>query len=636
MSQKKTQSGLTLLVLAVLFIGVVMLTNALFRGLQVDLTPNNQYTLSKGTREIVGALSEPITLRMYFSQQASEGLPQYRAYAQRVRELIEQMVNRSGGKLSLQVIDPQPFSEAEDEAAAYGISALPVSSSGEKLMFGLAASNSTNQTGQIPFFDLSKETFLEYDIAKLIESLNKVEKNIVGVISSLPMSGGFDQATRQMSQGFAIYSQLSEMFEMRPLPLDTKNIDPQIKLLMLVHPKELSDDLLYAIDQFVLRGGRLAVFVDPNASTEQNPQSDPNNPMADMFTAKSSNLPKLFDTWKVKFNPDQVVGDRLTGLELQFDQNSAPTRSPVIMRLTKDQMNQSDIISAELENIILDTVGQFKLADGADKEGVTLEPLLQSSSESTLIEAERVRFSQNPAELFNGFAPTGENYLIAGVLSGKFKSAFPDRASTSPEHVAEAKEPARIVLVADTDILTDRTWVQVQSFLGQKIYNQFANNGEFVSNIVDKLAGSEALITVRARGNSQRSFEYVDGLKRKAEERFQDTERKLQDELRQAEQKLTELQQNKSADQAMILSSEQQAEILRFQKRKLEIRKELRQVQSQLNSDVQALGRNVKVLNILIIPILMAILGLWFFSRRSQMRRAQVNSSTPARVGASA
>jgi len=617
---RKTNNGMTLLVLALLFIASAMVANALFRGWQIDLTPNNQYTLSKGTKEIVGGLQEPVSLRLYFSQQSSERIPQIRAYAQRVRELIDQMVSRSGGKLVFTVIDPQPFSEEEDEAAAYGISAIPVPGSTDKLMFGLSGSNSTNESAQIPFFDPSKETFLEYDIAKMIESLNKPQKNIVGVLSSLPMSGGFDDQTRQMREGFAIYSQLSELFEMRPLAADTKNIDPAIKVLLLVHPKELSDDLQYAIDQFVLSGGRLVVFVDPNATTEEIPQSDPNNPMTDLFTAKSSNLSKLFAVWKVNFNSDQVVGDRLAGLEIQVDPSQPPQRSPVIMKLGKAQMNQSDIISAELENIILDTPGHFTLADGADKDGVSLTPLLQSSAESTLIDAEKVRFNPNPASLFEGFTPSGENYVIAGVLSGKLKSAFPDRSST-PNHVAESKQEAKIILVADTDILTDRTWVQVQQFLGQKIFNQFANNGEFLTNIVDKLAGSEALISVRARGNSSRPFDYVEGLKRKAEERFQDTERTLQEELRQAEQKLTELQQSKSADQAMIISPEQQAEILRFQKRKIEIRKELRKVQSELNSDVRSLGRNVKIINIIIVPLIVAFIGVFFFIRRQQRRR---------------
>lgn len=614
---RKTSHGLTLAVLAVLFIAVILLANALFRGWRLDLTPNKQYTLSAGTKEIISTLDEPINLYFFFSEQASEGLPQYRAYAQRVRELLEEMAGRSGGKLRLKVIDPQPFSEEEDEATSYGIQAVPIPQTQDRLIFGLAGSNSTNGQSIVPFFDPSKESFLEYDLAKLIESLNKPQKVVIGVVSSLPMTGGFDQATRQMSEGWAIYSQLNDLFEMRPLGTELTKIDEAIKVLLLVHPKNLNEDTLYAVDQFVLRGGRLLVFVDPNASADRT-ETDPANPTADMFTAKTSDIPKLFQAWKVNYDPNQVVADRIAGLEIQTDPSRAPSMSPVILALKKDQMNQKDIVSSELETIILDTAGQFKLAEGAAADGITLEPLLQSSNEATLVAGERVRFLPDPSELLQDFSPSGEQYIIAGRLKGKFKTAFPEKSGEG--HLAEAKEPVEIVLVADTDIATDRTWVQTQQFFGQRIYNAFANNGEFLLNAAENLSGSNALISIRARGTSAATFGHVEDLRKQASAKFADVERKLNDELRQAEQKLTELQQNKTADQAMILSPEQRAEIERFQKRKVEIRKELRKVQADLNQDVRSLGVRLKVFNILVLPILVAVAGVLFYLRRRKQR----------------
>lgn len=614
---RKTSHGLSLAVLAVLFVVVVLFVNLLFRGWQLDLTPNKQYTLADGTKEILAQIDEPITLNFFFSEQSSEGLPHYRAYANRVREMLESMAGRANGKLRLKFIDPQPFSEEEDEATSFGIQAVPIGQGLDKLIFGLAGSNSTNGQQVVPFFDIEKETFLEYDLARMIETLNKPAKVVVGVISSLPMTGGFDQATRQMSQGWAIYDQLNQLFEMRPLGTELTTIDAAIKVLILVHPKNLNEDTLYAIDQFVLRGGRLLVMVDPNA-TQDRTQSDPNNPMGDMFTAKTSDLPKLFAAWKLKYDPNQVVADRLAGLEVQSDPSSPPAVSPVILSLKKAQMSQSDIVSSELEMILLDTAGQFKLEDGADKEGYTLEPLLRSSNEATLVEGEKVRFLPNPSELLQGFSPSGEEYVIAGRLKGKFKTAFPEKSGD--QHLAEAKDPGEIIVIGDTDIATDRTWVQVGQFFGQRVYQPFANNGDFLTNVVENLTGSNALISIRARRAAVENFGYVDDLRKQASSRYADVEKKLNDELRQTEQRLTELQQAKSADQQMIISPEQRAELERFQKRKVEIRKELRKVQADLNTDVRFLGVKVKVLNILVLPILIAIAGLVFFVRRRNRR----------------
>lgn len=626
MLNRKTSHGLTLVVLAFLFVAVIMLVNVMFRGWRVDLTPNKQYTLSAGTKEILANLDEPINLYFFFSEQASERVPQYRAYAIRVRELLEEMAGRSGGKLRVTSIDPQPFSEEEDQATSYGIPAVPLPSSQERLIFGLAGTNSTTDKSIVPFFDPAKETFLEYDLARLIESLNKPEKVIIGVISSVPMTGGFDPNTRQMTEGWAVYSQLTELFQMQPLGTEVSSIADNIKVLMLVHPKNLSDDTLYAVDQFVLRGGRLMVFVDPQSSMDRS-EADPNNPTADMFAAKTSDLPRLFNAWKVKFDATHVVGDRKAGVEIQPDRSRPPVLSPIILRLQKDQMNQSDIVSGELASVIVDNAGHFKLAEGAEKAGINLQPLLSSSREATLISADSVRFVPNPSDLLRDFTPSGEEYVIAGRLKGKLESAFPERAS-SDGHIAQSAEAAEIVLFGDVDMLGDPYWVQVQNFLGQKIYNNFANNGQLILNVAENLSGSNALISIRARGTSQRTFEHVEDLKRQAGERFVGVENTLNEELRQTEQKLTELQQNKSADQAMILSPQQRAELDRFQQRKLEIRKELRKVQADLNQDVRSLGTWLKLLNILFLPLLVAVWGVLSYLRRAR-RRTQV--AQPAR-----
>ena len=614
---KRASGGLVLLLLALLFIGATVISNLVLRGARLDLTANSEYTLSDGSKEILGKIDEPINLYFYFSDEASRDLAPIRTYAQRVRELLEEMASRTGGKIKLSVIDPQPFSEEEDEAAAAGLQSVPVGSTGAKLFFGLAGTNSLNGKAVIPFFQPDKEVFLEYDIAKLIQNLLQPDKPVIGLLSSLPIGGGFDQTTQKMSDPWAVMQQLSELFEVRPLGLDPKTIDPAVKLLMVVHPKALSDDTLYAIDQFLLGGGRLLLFVDPNANADTS-GNDPNNPSAAMFADKSSNLQKLLSHWGVDYKADEVVMDRALGLQVQVSQTEPPVMHPLILGLRAAQMNDQDLVSAKLDLINIDTAGHFKLKEGAT---ATLEPLLQSSSEAGTISTERIRYLPDPRELLKDFTPSGENYIVAARLSGKFTSAFPDRAS-QPGHIAEAAEPVQAILIADTDILSNRLWVQVQNFFGQQLISPFADNGDLIVNSADNLSGSSALISIRGRNSSTRPFTVVEDMRRAADERFRTTEQQLQEQLSETERKLNELQANKSSENAMIMSPEQQAEVQRFQNEKVRIRKELRDVRRSLDQDIRSLGSSTKFINIALVPILVIIAALLFWHLRRSRRRA--------------
>ena len=292
---RRALTGSTLFVLAAMFIALLMLSSLLFRGWRLDLTQDRLYTLSDGTRNLIGKIDEPVRLRLYFSETAAKDYPALRTYANRVREMLEEMVAVSSNKLSLEVVDPQPFSEDEDRATAFGLQAVPLGASGETLFFGLAGSNALDGQAAIPFFQPDKETFLEYDIAKLIGSLAEPERPVMAILSGLNLKPGVDPATGQTSQGWVINEELGKLFEVRSLESDVGQISDDVQLLAVIHPKQLSEDTLYAIDQFVLRGGRLLVFVDPNAEAEQ--QGAGNDPMSAMFADKSSNLETLFKAW---------------------------------------------------------------------------------------------------------------------------------------------------------------------------------------------------------------------------------------------------------------------------------------------------------------------------------------------------
>ena len=610
--KSRALAGSTLAVLAVIFVALVVLSGLLLRGARVDLTENELYTLSDGTRAILGRIEEPVNLYFFYSEEAAQDIPLVRTYAQRVRELLEEIESAADGMVRLEVVDPVPFSEAEDRAAGFGLQAVPLGSSGESLFFGLAGTNSTDGQVIIPFFQPDKEAFLEYDVAKLIASLAIDDKPVVGLLSTLPMGPGLDPATRSVAEGWVVHGELDQLFELRTLEPTLTRIDEDVDLVVLVHPKDLSPDALYAIDQFVLRGGRLVVFVDPHSGAEQPPQGM--DPSMAMFQGRSSDLETLFAAWGVRFDPTRVVLDAQNALQIQGPQGNV-VRHLAILGLGLDDLNQKDVVSAELEALNLATAGWFELTEDAT---VTLEPLAQTSAAVSAVGADRVRFLPDPESLFDDFEPQGEPRVLAARLTGALKTAFPDRSGEG--HLAESQADASMILVADTDLLTDRMWVQVQPFLGQRLLNAFANNGDFVVNAVDNLVGSAELISVRARASSSRPFGTVDALKRRADDRFRQKEQELQAQLADTERKLQELQTARSDQQSLLLTPEQQAELERFQEEKLRIRKELRQVRRQLDADIESLGATLKFVNIALVPLLITLFALGLLAWRARRR----------------
>jgi ABC-type uncharacterized transport system involved in gliding motility auxiliary subunit len=616
-SNKKIMTGGALAVLAVLFVAVILICNSLFRGAQVDLTQNHLYTLSQGTKNILADIDEPIHLYLFWSDKETHGLPQLRIYAQRVREMLEEMAGRAHGKIKLEVIDPQPFSEDEDRATGYGLQAVPAGDNGGKIFLGLAGTNSTNGKSVIPFLQPNKEAFLEYDVAKLIHELTVTHKPVVGLVSSLEIGQGFDPATRSLRDPWAIDQQLTQQFDVRQLnAASLKSIDKDIDVLILIHPKKLAADAQYAIDQFVMRGGHLLVFVDPDSEADKSGE-DPNNPQAAMFADKSSDLPVLFKAWGIDYDPHKVILDRQHALRVSVRPGTPPVSDPAILGMQKADLNGTDVVTASLDSINISSAGFFSLAkDSRNK----LTPLIQTSDDAMPIDSSRVKFLPDPSSLLDGYQPTHQHYVIAGRLEGEFKSAFPERKDAG--HLAQAKGKGEIILVADTDMLTDRMWVQIQPFFGQKIMNAFANNGDLFINAVDNLTGSSDLISIRGRATSRRPFTVVEDMKRAAEENFRGKEQELQQQLSDTERKLTELQSGKAKGSEMILSAEQQGELESFLQKKVEIRKQLRQVRHDLDKDIDALGSRLKFYNIALMPILITIVALLFAGWKRRRRHS--------------
>lgn len=633
---QKTGYGIGgLVALAVLFLGVVMLANAGLHGVRLDLTQNKLYTLTPGTQQVLGELKEPINLYFYFSRDAaSKESPLILPYATRVREFLEEVAARSDGKVRLRVIDPQPFSEEEDRAAELGLQAMQATG-GDSLYFGLAGTNSTDGRSAIPSFQADREEFLEYDVAKLIHELATPKKPVIGLLSSLPMQGQFDPMSGRMGEAWPIVSQLEQLFTVQQLAPDADRIAKDVDVLMVVQPKQLPAKTLYAIDQYVMNGGKMLLFVDPDSGADQSGQN-PSNPMAAAMADHSSDLEPLLSAWGVVYDPTKVIGDMSLGLEVRATQNAPPVRHIGILGLHHDNMAPKDVVTNALEAINLATVGSLSAKPGAK---TILEPLLLSSTSAAPIPADRFNALTDPSSLRDGFLPTGQRYVIAARLTGPLDSAFPQGAPADPKpaagppaaplaaHLAKSSAPANIVIIADTDMLMDYMWVQTREMFGQRVAQPFANNGDFVANILDNLSGSSALISIRGRASFSRPFERVEALRRQADDRLRAKVLELQSELQQTESKLTDLQAKRNDQASLMLTPEQEEEVKHFTAEKARARKELRETQRGLNVDIDRLDNEIKVLNIVVAPLIVAAIGVVVLALRRR-RRARGSSQT--------
>jgi ABC-type uncharacterized transport system involved in gliding motility auxiliary subunit len=640
---KKILSGSGIALAVVLLLAVNILSGVLFKSARLDLTDNKLYTLSQGTRNILKSFDEPITLRFYFSEKLANGVPALSAYGKRVREMLEEYASVSDGKVKLVVMDPEPFSEEEDQAVQDGLKGVPIDNAGSTAYFGLVGTNATDDKETIPFFQQEKEASLEYDVTRLVYKLSNPKQHVVGVISSLPIEGAAPVSqfmpSPPGSDPWMVVQQMKQQFDVRFLDKDVDNIPSNIDVLMLVHPKALPDKTLFAIDQFVLNGGRALVFVDPLAEVDR-PPHDPNNPMAAMSAPRNSDLKKLFDSWGVELVPGQLATDIDSATRVGINRGPRPQSVEYVawLQLGENNFDRQDFVTGDLKKMVMASPGYFKLKpqvdgkDGAEKgsDGAELKmiPLIQTSARAMSVPVSRVQFRPDPVGLLNSYKPGKAKLTLAARLTGTVKTAFPGGppkdAAKFDKVLKESKQPINVIVVADADMLEDRFWVNVQNFLGQRIAVPRANNGAFVVNAIDNLSGNNDLISLRSRSNFSRPFEKVKEIQRDAEQQFRDREKQLEARLNQTEQKLRDLQRNKSADNAQILSPEQEREIEQFQEERVKTRKELRNVQHELRKNIEALGTRLKFINIGLVPILIILfaIGLGVYRHKRMNRNA--------------
>ncbi|MED5421682.1 MAG: Gldg family protein, partial [Pseudomonadota bacterium] len=565
--QRLSTSSLALL--AVAFIVAVSVTNQVFKGWRIDLTENNLYTLSDGTRSLLANLEGTINLYFYFSDQASQAMPSLRNYANRVREMLEEFEAEADGNIRLNVIDPLPFSEDEDRAAQFGLQGVRLGTSPDAVYMGLAGTDSIDNEEIIPFFQPDKETFLEYDIAKLVSTLSSPKRPVIGLISDVQMAGSFDPQTQRMSQPWVVYQQAQQLFEVRNLGTGLVQIADDISLLWIVQPKDLSNDTLYAIDQFVMNGGNAIIFVDPVADVD--PVAMEGMPQGMPPMGQGSDLPELFDAWGITFSTEEVVADAELALQIS-GMDRRPVRHYGYVGVTGEHMSTDNIVTADLSVVHVATGGSV---GGVENGPLTVEPLLSSSSNAQTMPATRFSFVPDPAALQDGFVPQGDPFTLAARFNGSLSSAFPDgppptnisledgddtAVRSYADHRTHSSGPVNLIVVGDVDMLADHLWVQVQNLFGQQLTNAFASNGAFVVNALENLSGSSDLIGVRSRASFTRPFTKVESLRVDAEARFRTTEERLQRELDETERRLVELQSAREDSGNILLTPAQQGE----------------------------------------------------------------------------
>ncbi|MDR3536138.1 MAG: Gldg family protein [Acetobacteraceae bacterium] len=616
---------------AAIVIGINLFADARLANLHVDLTKEHIYTLSPGTRQVLAGLKEPVTLRLFYSRALGSTVPVYGSYADHVRETLENYAGVSGGKVRLEFYDPEPFSDTEDRAMAYGLQGVPLDAGGQQVYFGLAGTNLEDDERTVPFFQPERERFLEYDLTKLIYELSNPKRPVIGVMSSLPLDG--DPRTLMMTHGqgpngqpYASAILLRQTNQVKTVATDAQVIDPDIQVLLVAEAQNLSDPTLYAIDQFVMRGGRLMVMVDPWSEAMAATPSPTGMPPTDTH----SDLKKLFDAWGIAFDPTKVVGDLTGAWRVRADAGDrAQAASYVAWFNIRDGINHDDPATADLQQITVASAGFLQKAPNAS---IEFTPLLSSSPDSSLIEVGQVK-EPKPAALLAGFKPAGGPRVIAARVRGVLKSAF-----TGPPPLAEGQKlpdnfppfkaqtdgPANMVVVADSDILADRFWVRVADFFGQQTATPFSDNGPFVANLVGTLAGGDALIGLRSRGDSNHPFVLVNQMQAQAEAQFRQTEQGLQKHLDDVQKQLTALRSGGGGDDKSnadaVITPEQRAAIDAARKDIVDTRQKLRAVQLALNRDISRLETELRAFDIVLVPAVLTVLAIVLGAARRRHR----------------
>jgi ABC-type uncharacterized transport system involved in gliding motility auxiliary subunit len=529
----------------------------------------------------------------------------------------------------LEVLDPIPFSDIEDRAVAAGLQGIPIVTGGDNMYFGLVGTNTTDDVETIPFMQVDREAFIEYDISRMLYALSTPNPTVVGILSGLPIDGTMRiTATGQQEPvpPYVVRSQIGQLFETRFLGAQVDEVPADVNVLLVIHPKKTDPRTLFAVDQYLLAGGKAMIFVDPFSEAE-GMQGQLLGTVTD-----GSSLPAMFEAWGIEFDTSTVIGDRLSARKVLPENGNRPVEYLPWLELRGPALNSTSPITSGIDVVAIASAGHIGLKEGAS---VTLDPLLTTSPGSTLIPSKKVQGFRNPLKLLREHATGDQQFVLAARVTGSVRTAFPDGLPVikqdedeapvkappwTREVLTESIKPLDVVLLGDADLLADRFWVIMRDFAGRQVPVPTANNGEFILNAIDALAGSSTLLELRGRGTASRPFVVLQDIQRKAAQQFEDKERELRETLQKTEQKLRALRQRNPSGAAAAISEKDRRSMEQFQRDILKLRSELRTVRRSLNQDFETLEARLWFLNIALVPILIGIfailLGVWRGMRR--------------------
>ena len=611
---------------ALVLLGILIAVNALFAGVRLrkDLTAERLYTLAPGTVKMLQGLDRPVTLKFFFSQSNPNVPAALKNYVQRTEDFLHEVATHSGGKVTLETWDPKPDSEAEEWAQRYGLT--PQSTGGiglqPDLYLGLVAVAGIKEA-TLPVLDPSAEPQLEYLVARLVQEATRERRPRIGIMSGLPVLGApaspFMPPTKR-EQDWLFVSELKKQYDVLPVELDAETIPADIDTLFLIHPKGIRERSLFAVDQYLLKGGHVVAFVDPMCLGEEPPADAMGVP-----PEPSSDINRLARAWGVTVATDQVMADLAAATPINLGEGRAE-RLPAWLTLRGGQnLDRNEIVTAPLENLMMPFAGAIT---GTPAEGLTMKTLVFASSNAVAVNSYQAR---NPSGFNTRSGTPAAGAALAVRLTGRFSTAFPDGQPAVPGATNEpaaatngwlkaSEKDGAVILVADADLLVTEYSARSVNFFGQTLYQPFNDNLNFTLNLTEQMSGGSELVALRSRGKFDHPFDRVLALEQAAQARWQEEEAKLQDKLVEAQRRLNELQSAKSADQQLVLSAEQKAELEKFRQQRFETQRQLKEVRKNLRSSIEQLGLTLKVLNLAAIPLVVALFGLglgWHRRRRA-------------------
>jgi ABC-type uncharacterized transport system involved in gliding motility auxiliary subunit len=624
-------------VIAVLVIIVVINLFGGFFKFRSDLTDNKLYTLSDGTKKILNKLDTDVVVRLYFSKDNAYVPVPLRTYAQEVQDLLDEYQQYSHGKVKVIKLDPKPDSDAEDSANLDGIEGQAVNLS-DKVYLGIAISCLDAKT-TISYLSPDRANLLEYDLSRAISSVANPKKAVIGLMSALPVTGRqaspmMMQQRQQPSQPWIFLNELKESYLVRDIPLTTDKIEDDVSVLVVVHPQGITADAQFAIDQFLLRGGKMVALLDPY-SFVQAQTAGPYGGGAGF----SSTLDKLLPAWGVDFSVTKMIADLTFATQVQRD--SDVQSDPTILSITSEGINKEDALGAAVSDLLMPFTGAFT---GKPTEGLKEDVLVKSSTQAGLVDVSLME--AGPDAIRKGLKSDQTAYPIAIRLSGKFKTAFPDgkpetkgSATPSPSPPPQAGAPASpaskeaylkegksegvVILVGDSDFAYDAIAGRAQQVLNQTVFVPSNGNLNFIQSSIEQLAGDSDLIGIRSRSSGNRPFVVVNKMEAAAQQRYQSKIDDLEDNLNQTRQKLAALQTSKQSDQKTLLSPEQQAEIKKFQENEATVNKELKQVRKNLRQEIDSLQTTVTWVDIAGMALIVTVVGLVLALAKRSRRAAR-------------